>query len=145
MQMNPQRLKEAAHKIAVLSILLVDEIDAVKQSKHELQDVAIEFRNKCAEIEPYCEMVLKTVFNIDEVKQSTYLNELANKVDTVIRKNYKPLEGMNSDCLQIPDQINETMRDFIRRISGEMLRNDFVLNERWHDQAEEILNQFNNK
>ncbi len=31
------------------------------------------------------------------------------------------------------------MLDFINRISGEMLRNDFVLDERWYDQARELI------
>lgn len=33
------------------------------------------------------------------------------------------------------------MLDFINRISGEMLRNDFVLDERWYDQARELIKQ----
>lgn len=33
------------------------------------------------------------------------------------------------------------MLDFINRLSGEMLRNDFVLDEKWHDQAQELIKQ----
>lgn len=33
------------------------------------------------------------------------------------------------------------MLDFINRISGEMLRNDFVLNEKWYDQAQELIKE----
>lgn len=31
------------------------------------------------------------------------------------------------------------MLDFINRISGEMLRNDFVLDEKWYEQAKQII------
>lgn len=33
------------------------------------------------------------------------------------------------------------MLDFINRISGEMLRSDFVLSEKWYDQAQELIKQ----
>lgn len=33
------------------------------------------------------------------------------------------------------------MLDFINRISGEMLRNDFVLDEKWYEQAQELIKQ----
>ncbi len=33
------------------------------------------------------------------------------------------------------------MFDFINRISGEMLRNDFVLEERWYEQARELIKE----
>lgn len=29
--------------------------------------------------------------------------------------------------------------DFINRISGEMLRNDFVLDEKWYEQAQQLI------
>ena len=31
--------------------------------------------------------------------------------------------------------------DFITRICGEMLRNDFVLSERWYEQAQQLIKQ----
>lgn len=31
------------------------------------------------------------------------------------------------------------MLDFLNRLSGEMLRNDFVLNEAWYDQAQQLI------
>lgn len=31
--------------------------------------------------------------------------------------------------------------DFVNRISGEMLRNDFVLNEKWYEQAQQLIKQ----
>lgn len=33
------------------------------------------------------------------------------------------------------------MLDFINRISGEMLRNDFVLEEKWYEQAQQLIKE----
>jgi hypothetical protein len=33
------------------------------------------------------------------------------------------------------------MLDFINRISGEMLRNDFVLDEKWYEQAKQLIKE----
>lgn len=35
------------------------------------------------------------------------------------------------------------MLDFINRLSGEMLRNDFVLDEKWYDQAKQLIKSAN--
>lgn len=33
------------------------------------------------------------------------------------------------------------MLDFINRISGEMLRNDFILDEKWYEQARQLIKE----
>ena len=33
------------------------------------------------------------------------------------------------------------MLDFINRMSGEMLRSDFVLNEKWYEQARQLIKE----
>ena len=33
------------------------------------------------------------------------------------------------------------MLDFVNRISAEMLRNDFVLNEKWYEQAQQLIKE----
>jgi hypothetical protein len=49
-----------------------------------------------------------------------------------------PEEGLANAILisKAPD-----MFDFINRIAGEMLRNDFVLDERWYEQAKQLLTE----
>jgi hypothetical protein len=37
--------------------------------------------------------------------------------------------------------ITTILLDFINRISGEMLRNDFVLDEKWYEQAKKIIKE----
>lgn len=36
-------------------------------------------------------------------------------------------------------QSNKSLVDFINRISGEMLRNDCVLDEKWYEQAQQLI------
>lgn len=47
------------------------------------------------------------------------------------------LEAVKADALLISNA--PEMLDFINRISGEMLMNNFVLDERWYDQARELI------
>jgi hypothetical protein len=35
----------------------------------------------------------------------------------------------------------DEMVDFINRVSGEMLRNDFVLDEKWYEQARQLIKE----
>ena len=48
---------------------------------------------------------------------------------------------------QIPFSLTELKRqrdemlDFINRISGEMLRNDFVLDDKWYEQAKQLIKE----
>lgn len=37
------------------------------------------------------------------------------------------------------EKINSELLDFINRISGEMLRNDFVLDEKWYEQSQQLI------
>jgi hypothetical protein len=47
-------------------------------------------------------------------------------------------------ALQMESQKQEKydeMVDFINRVSGEMLRNDFVLDEKWYEQARQLIKE----
>lgn len=52
--------------------------------------------------------------------------------------NYVHLYGYEMANAQLISCAPELL-DFISRISGEMLRNDFVLDEKWYDQAQQII------
>ena len=51
----------------------------------------------------------------------------------------KEAKGKAFDDLQAYIHLYFEMFDFINRISGEMLRNDFVLDDKWYDQAIELI------
>jgi hypothetical protein len=53
-------------------------------------------------------------------------------------QNYKS-EQAQANALLISK--SPELLDFIRRISGEMLRNDFVLSEKWYEQAIQLVKE----
>lgn len=57
---------------------------------------------------------------------------------------YDHISGMSARDVEIEmedvcEQVTSEMLDFINRISGEMLRNDFVLDEKWYEQAQQLI------
>jgi hypothetical protein len=85
--MNPKRQAIISHEIAILSSLLLncfDEIGANSQSVSEIKEL-------CEKLIPYCEKIQEECFGVTQIRQSTYLNDVAKKVETVIRKNYEQI------------------------------------------------------
>lgn len=73
-----------------------------------------------------CQLVIT---NSDESKAVAFLPELSE-------------ESMsNAQLIANAPQ----MYDFIRRICGELLRNDFILDERWQEQGSQIINNIKNQ
>ena len=82
--MTHKEESQLCHKIASLVTLLAD-------YTHELMpetETAKQFKEKALELMPIVEIMLEAAFNVKEVRTSTYLQELSNKIDTVIRKNF---------------------------------------------------------
>lgn len=76
------------HKLAVLISMLVNQLDELKPTSKE----AIEIHEKAKELETLLEPVLDNLYNLKGISGSVYFQELENKVDTVIRKNYQKIE-----------------------------------------------------
>jgi len=87
MKTTPKRHAQLTHKIAVLSCLMIDALDDIGANS----SIALSFKNKCEDMIPFCERILTDSFSAKQVRNTTYLNDLANKVDTVIRKNYQKI------------------------------------------------------
>lgn len=86
--MNPKRYNQLSHKIAVLSNLMVEALDDIDASS----EMALDFKNKCKELLPFCERMVDDVFTLGQIRSSTYMTDLSNKVDTVIRKEFKEVK-----------------------------------------------------
>lgn len=76
-----------SHRLAVLSNLMIETLDEIEANS----DVSLDFRTKSKELMPFCENMIEDVFTLGQIKSTTYMTDLSNKVDTVIRKNYKPI------------------------------------------------------
>jgi hypothetical protein len=85
--MNPKKQAMYAHKIAALFTILADDLSEFLPDS----PIAIQIKEKAEEILPLAENLLNEVYGVDEVRMGTYLNDLANKLDTVIRKNFEQM------------------------------------------------------
>lgn len=83
----PKRKALLTHKICAISLLMIEALDELKANSEISQD----FRAKCEDIIPFCERILNESFQAKQVRRSTYLTDLSNKVDTVIRRNYQKI------------------------------------------------------
>jgi hypothetical protein len=87
--MNKNNKKSAvqSHKIAALCYLLAEALQEVGANAEN----ALQIKSECESLGQKCEGVLEDLFQVKQVYGSTYLIELSNKVDTVIRKNYQQI------------------------------------------------------
>lgn len=76
------------HRLAVLAHLMSETLDDIQQQCGELSPKAVELKENCAKIVPQVEEILTDVYQVEQIHSGTYLTDMANKVDTVIRKNY---------------------------------------------------------
>lgn len=77
---------EAAHLVAICSVLIVENIDSVMEMNPE---AANEIKKQFETVSKFCEIVSEATFGVKEIYSTTYIQELSNKVNTVIRKNAK--------------------------------------------------------
>ena len=82
--MTHKQEAQEAHKIAALMYLLGESV--YKFAPRTL--VAIQLKTKAEEIMPLADEMLEEIYKISEIRNSTYLTDLVNKIDTVIRKNF---------------------------------------------------------
>lgn len=84
---KPSKKEQAVmyHKLAVLSSLMSETIDDIKSAGVEFPELVRPIK----EVQQRTCLILTEVFQIESVRSSTYLTDLGNKVDTIIRKNFK--------------------------------------------------------
>lgn len=87
--MNSNNKKSAvqSHKIAALCYLLAEALEDAGANA----ETALEMKVEAQSLGKKCENVLEDLFKVKQIKGSTYLTDLCNKVDTVIRKNYQQI------------------------------------------------------
>jgi len=76
------------HKLAVLSNLLIMELDEMKPTA----SVGLNLHQKAKEFIETLEPFIEASFDSEQVRSGTYLIDVCHKVDTVIRKNYELIE-----------------------------------------------------
>jgi hypothetical protein len=82
MSKGPKAMATSAHAIAMCSSLIVEHIDIVMN-----EESAKELKQHFAIVQHFCESISSSVFNVEEIYSSTYIQEVTNQLNTVIRKN----------------------------------------------------------
>ena len=77
------------HKITVLTDLLLIELDEMKPTAI----LGVELHRKAQDFSKALEPFLEMAFKSKEVSSTTYFTDVANKVDTIIRKNFNEITG----------------------------------------------------
>lgn len=85
--MSPKESALISHRIAVLSSLLVESLEEIGATSVASK----EMKQKANEMIPFCESMLAEVYSVKQVRTTNYINDLSNKVDTIIRKNYQQI------------------------------------------------------
>jgi len=78
--MNPKRQIELSHKLITLNFLLQDCLDELNPSTAEIK----EYKENLIKL---TELLSNSVADTTAVLNTTYFQDLSNKVDTIIRKN----------------------------------------------------------
>lgn len=88
-KLNPKRVDMLCHKTAVLCDLLADTLEELKTNT----DFSKDFISQLNKTSSSCEKIISDVFAYSKgVRKSTYLQNLTNKIDTIVRHEYKLME-----------------------------------------------------
>jgi hypothetical protein len=79
--MTPSRKNQLMHKMVVLVHLQLELLDELKPTTGRMQKYRTDLIG-------FSEELNNAICDTDTVQRSTYFQNLANKVDTVIRKNF---------------------------------------------------------
>jgi hypothetical protein len=79
--MNPKRKHQLMHKLVVISNLLLENLDELNPNTPKMIKLH-------SDITQFCEELNNELASTSTVKKTTYFQDLTNKIDTVIRKNF---------------------------------------------------------
>lgn len=79
--MNPKRKHQLMHKLVVLSSLMLENLDELKPDKPQIKELH-------TNISKFCELLNDEISSTSTMQKTTYFQDLVNKVDTVLRKNF---------------------------------------------------------
>jgi hypothetical protein len=79
--MTPARKSQLSHKLVVLVQLQLELLDELKPTTERM-------RKYQSDLVGFSEELNNAIADTETVQSSTYFQDLANKVDTVIRKNF---------------------------------------------------------
>jgi hypothetical protein len=84
-KLTPKRQAQLSHKIIVLCDLMIDTLDELEVTSK----MGVEMKVLAERMLDNCVKLTNDAFAIQSIRSSTYIQELSNKVDTVIRRSYE--------------------------------------------------------
>jgi hypothetical protein len=81
MRPDNKKSKILAHKLVCLSQLLLENLDELKVTNPKM----ITIKNNLTD---FCEELNNKLAATDAILKNTYFNDMSNKIDTIIRKNF---------------------------------------------------------
>lgn len=81
--MNPKRKNILIHKLFCISNLMLENLDELNPTTPRMVKLK-------ADLIEFCEELNNSVANTATIQKSTYFNEISNKVDTILRKEFNP-------------------------------------------------------
>ena len=81
---NPKKFAQLCRKYTILADLMIDTIDEIEQfgyNEGEFKENIKKVLNKCCEI-------TEQAYTVEKVRNTTYLGNLSNQIDTLIRKKF---------------------------------------------------------
>jgi len=85
-KLSPKKKAEIAHLVAICSSLIIENIDDVIDLHPEVGE---EVKKAFKIVGDLCEQVTVATFGVEEVRTTTYMQDMSNKVMTTVRKNAK--------------------------------------------------------
>lgn len=87
MSKSPKQQAILSHRLACLLYLTAETLQELEPTK----GIAIDYMQDCKNLQEKTETLLEDLFSFKQVSGSSYLIDLSNKVDTVVRKNYQQI------------------------------------------------------
>lgn len=81
--MNPKRKNIQMHKLYCLCQLQLEVLDELKPTSQRM----LRYKDDMTGL---CELLNNEVANTYTIQKSTYFNEISNKIDTILRKEFNP-------------------------------------------------------
>jgi len=83
MSMNTKRKAILCHKLVCLSQLLIENLDELNPTT----EIAIQYKESLIK---FVEQLNNDIADTDTIQNKTYFNDISNKIDTILRKNFNP-------------------------------------------------------
>ena len=81
--MNTKLKAILCHKLVCLSQLLIENLDELNPTT----EIAIQYKESLIK---FVEQLNNDIADTDTIQNKTYFNDISNKIDTILRKNFNP-------------------------------------------------------